>query len=176
MYDSSSWSAHYSPPLDIDLSNFSPSRSILGYSHPAPASRPSQIVTPPGLRASYTTFTETRSPLQYSFTPAVLRLIWPAHYHFSMLIRCAMSVTLVLCRITWFRIGFHRETPSSFLSSLSDLWTCGPAVPWVSTSGLRLSWPVESTDWRLVCMIRTMISSLPWLAHDGWQKCGHLHH
>jgi hypothetical protein len=31
--------------LDIGLSNFSPSRSI--YSHPAPASRPAQIVTPP---------------------------------------------------------------------------------------------------------------------------------
>jgi hypothetical protein len=49
-----------SPMLDIGLSNFSPSRPILGYSHPAPTSRPAQIVTPPGLRASYTTFTETR--------------------------------------------------------------------------------------------------------------------
>jgi hypothetical protein len=49
----SSSSAHYSPLLDISLSNFSPSRSILGYSYPAPASRPAQIVTPPGLRASY---------------------------------------------------------------------------------------------------------------------------
>jgi hypothetical protein len=37
-----------------------------GYSHPAPASRPAQMVTPPGLRASYTTFTETRSPHQNS--------------------------------------------------------------------------------------------------------------
>jgi hypothetical protein len=36
------------------------------------SSRPAQIVTPPGLRASYTTFTETRSPLQKSFTPAVI--------------------------------------------------------------------------------------------------------
>jgi hypothetical protein len=34
---SSSSSAHYSPLLDIGLFNFSPSRSILGYSHPAPA-------------------------------------------------------------------------------------------------------------------------------------------
>jgi hypothetical protein len=32
MYESSS--AHYSPLLDIGLSNFSPSRSIFGYSHP----------------------------------------------------------------------------------------------------------------------------------------------
>jgi hypothetical protein len=65
---SSSWSssAHYSPLLDKGHSNFSPSRSIFGYSCPA------QIVTPPGLRASYTTFTETRSPLQNSFTPAVV--------------------------------------------------------------------------------------------------------
>jgi hypothetical protein len=30
---------------------------------------------------------------------SILRLIWPAHCHFSMLIRCAMSVTLVLCRV-----------------------------------------------------------------------------
>jgi hypothetical protein len=33
----SSSSAHYSPLLDIFLSNVSPSRSIFGYSHPAPA-------------------------------------------------------------------------------------------------------------------------------------------
>jgi hypothetical protein len=54
---SSSLSAHHSPLLDIGLSKFSPSRSILGHSHRAPASRPAQVVTPPGLRASYTTFT-----------------------------------------------------------------------------------------------------------------------
>jgi hypothetical protein len=69
---SSSSSAHYSPLLDIGLSNLSPSRSILGYSHPAPASRPAQIVIPSGLRTSYTTFTETQSSLQNSFTPAVV--------------------------------------------------------------------------------------------------------
>jgi hypothetical protein len=68
----SSSSAHHSPLLDIGLSNFSPYRSIFDYSHPTPASRPAQIVTPPGLRASYTTFTETRSPLQYSFTSTVV--------------------------------------------------------------------------------------------------------
>jgi hypothetical protein len=60
-------SAHCSPLLD-----YSPSRSIFGYSHPAPASRPAQIFTPPSLKASYTTFTETRSPLQNSFTPSVV--------------------------------------------------------------------------------------------------------
>jgi hypothetical protein len=64
----SSSSAYYSPLLDIGLSNVS-----LDLRHPpAPASRPAQIVTPPGLRMSYTTFTETRSPLQNSFTPAVI--------------------------------------------------------------------------------------------------------
>jgi hypothetical protein len=46
----------------------SPSRSIFGHSHPAPASRPAQIFTPPGLRASYTTFTET------VFTPELVYL------------------------------------------------------------------------------------------------------
>jgi heme/copper-type cytochrome/quinol oxidase subunit 2 len=44
--------SHYSPLLDIGLSNLSPSRSILGYSHPALASRPAQIITPSGLRES----------------------------------------------------------------------------------------------------------------------------
>jgi hypothetical protein len=42
----SSSSAHYSPLLDIGHCNLSPSRSILGYSHPAPASYSAQIVTP----------------------------------------------------------------------------------------------------------------------------------
>jgi hypothetical protein len=70
LYSSSS-SVHFSPLLDIDISNLSP-RSIFDSSHPAPAIRPAQILTPPGLRASYTTFTETRSPLQNSFTPAVI--------------------------------------------------------------------------------------------------------
>jgi hypothetical protein len=36
------------------------------------SSRPAQIVTPPGLRASYTTFTETRPPVQNSFTLTVV--------------------------------------------------------------------------------------------------------
>jgi hypothetical protein len=64
---SSSSSAHYNPLLDIGVSNLSPSRSIFGYSHPAPASRTAQIVTPPGLRTSYTTFTkQVHSLRQYS--------------------------------------------------------------------------------------------------------------
>jgi hypothetical protein len=50
---SSSSSAYHSPLLDIGLANVSPSRSIFDYSHPAPASRPAQIVTPPGLIGMY---------------------------------------------------------------------------------------------------------------------------
>jgi hypothetical protein len=59
-------------------------------------------------------------------------------------------VTLVQCRITWFRIRSRRETPSIALSiaRLATL-SCRPAVPWVSKSRLRMSWPVERTDWRL---------------------------
>jgi hypothetical protein len=51
----------------------------------------------------------------------VLRLIWPAHCHFSMRIRCAMSVTLVVCRITSFRVPQRNPEHSSFHSSLRDL-------------------------------------------------------
>jgi hypothetical protein len=63
-------SAHHSPLLDIGLSNCSPSRWIFGYSHLTPTSRSAQIVTPPGLRESHTTLTETRSPLQNLSTPS----------------------------------------------------------------------------------------------------------
>jgi hypothetical protein len=41
---------------------------------------------------------------------------WYCHCHFSLLIRCAMSVTLVFCRITSFRIRSRRETSSIALS------------------------------------------------------------
>jgi hypothetical protein len=66
----SSSSAHNSPLLDIGLYNFSPSRSIFGYSHPAPASCANRHST--RLRPSYTTFTKTRFPILNSFTPAVV--------------------------------------------------------------------------------------------------------
>uniref|UniRef100_A0A2H1VJ45 SFRICE_034250 n=1 Tax=Spodoptera frugiperda TaxID=7108 RepID=A0A2H1VJ45_SPOFR len=65
-------STYSSPLLDIGLPNCSPLCSITSDSHPAPASHPAQIVTPPRLGASYTTFTETRSPLQDSLTPMVV--------------------------------------------------------------------------------------------------------
>jgi hypothetical protein len=65
-------SCHHSTLPDIDLSNSLPSRTIFGYSHPAPASHSAQNVTPPDLRASYTTCFETRSPLQNSFTPTIV--------------------------------------------------------------------------------------------------------
>jgi hypothetical protein len=69
---SSSSSAHYSPLLDIGLSNCFPSHWIFDFSHPAPANRPAQIVTSPGLRVSYTTFIETWSPLQNSLSLTVV--------------------------------------------------------------------------------------------------------
>jgi hypothetical protein len=98
---------HYSSLLDIDLSNFSPSRSIFGYLHPAPASR---SAPPPGLRASYTTFTETLSPLQNSFTLAVVGCT--ADTTSPLLLQRAMSVTLVFCRIASLWIRSRRETSS----------------------------------------------------------------
>jgi hypothetical protein len=64
-------------------------------------------------------------PLRYVYLDAVStpELVYPSGYRFygwydqptatySMLIRCAVSVTLVLCRITWFRIRSRRETPN----------------------------------------------------------------
>jgi hypothetical protein len=44
---------------------------IISPPHSAKACCPAQIATP-GLKASYTTFTKTRSPLQNSFTPEVV--------------------------------------------------------------------------------------------------------
>jgi hypothetical protein len=99
-----------SPLQDISLSNFSASRSIFGYSYPAPASRPVQIGTPPGLRATYTTFTETRSPLQNSFTPAIVGST--AHIASPLPFQHANAVCYVGDRIIWFRIRSRRETPS----------------------------------------------------------------
>jgi hypothetical protein len=97
---SSSSSVPYSPLLP---SNFSPSRSIFGYSHTAPASRLEQIITPPRLRATYTlTLRLSRTYLPHRLS--VQRLIWSAHWHFSVLKRCAISATLVFSRITSFRI------------------------------------------------------------------------
>nr|XP_032516719.1 uncharacterized protein LOC116769667 [Danaus plexippus plexippus] len=69
---SSSSSAYIGPLLNIGLSNCTPLRSIFGYSHPAPASHPAQIVTPPCLRTSYTPVAKKRSPLKNSFTPTVV--------------------------------------------------------------------------------------------------------
>jgi hypothetical protein len=108
-------SAHYSPLLNIGLSNLSPSRSILGYSHPAPVSRPAPIVTPPGLMASCTMFTEMRSPLQNSFTPAV---VGSTADMATPLPRCAMSVTLCSDSIP-------QRNPEHFHSCCAtlNLWT-----------------------------------------------------
>jgi hypothetical protein len=134
MSSSSSSSAHHSPLLDISLSNFSPSRSIFGYSHPAPASRlrksslylawghPTLCLPRRGL------LSRTRLPQRYP----VLRLNWSAHCHFSVLIRCAMSVTLVLWWITSFQIWSRRET------STFNLWISPAMSPYVTTG--RTHW------------------------------------
>jgi hypothetical protein len=139
------------------LSNCSASRSIFGYSYPAPASCPASLHLAWGLRLPRRCLhSRTRLPQRLS----VLRLIWPAHCHFSMLIRCAMSVTLVLCRITWFRIRIPQRNPelSSFHSSLSDLelvayiqqWTVVGRWWWCwcikGCAGLKLLWV---TRWAL---------------------------
>jgi hypothetical protein len=69
--------------------------------------------------------------------------------HFSMLIRCAMSVNLALCRISWFRIWSRRETPSIALSiarwATLNLWTSLAVSVHVSAPYIM----VERTDWRL---------------------------
>jgi hypothetical protein len=125
----SSSSAYYSLLLDIGFSNLSASSSIIGYSHPAPASRPAQIVTPPGLRASYTTFTWTRSPVQNSFTPAVIGSTA------DMAIQLPLQHAYTVCYVGdfrslpdhRFRIRSRRETPSIALSTARwatlNLWT-----------------------------------------------------
>ena len=65
----------------------------------------------------------------------VLRQIWPTRYHFNLLILRAMSVTLVLSRITSFLILSTREKPSIARSIVRcatfDLW----ASPTVSDHG-----------------------------------------
>jgi hypothetical protein len=99
--------------LDIGLSNCSPFRSTFGYSHPAPASRPSQITETRSLRLPKRGLHYRTRLLQRLW---VLRQLWPAYYHFSVHIRCAMSVTLGLCRITSFQILPRRKAPSIALS------------------------------------------------------------
>ena len=53
-----------------------------------------------------------RSKTRLLQQPSVLRQIWPAHCHFSLLILRAMSITLVLSQIISFLILFARVTPS----------------------------------------------------------------
>ncbi|CAB3250285.1 unnamed protein product [Arctia plantaginis] len=54
------------------LFHSTPLRSIFSFLHPTPASHLAQIITPPGLWASYTTFAEMRSPLKNLFPPTVV--------------------------------------------------------------------------------------------------------
>jgi hypothetical protein len=108
-----------SPPQSIGLSNCSPSRSIFGYAHPAPASRPAKIVTPPVLRASYTTFTATRSPFQNSFTPTAVgptaRMARVPHNV------CYVGDFSLPNHLVSYSIPQRNPEHSSFHSSLSDL-------------------------------------------------------
>jgi hypothetical protein len=58
------------------------------------------------------------------------------YLHFK--VRCNMSLTLMFAL--------------KLLSIARWAWTCGstsPDVTWVSKSQLRISWPVDRTDWRL---------------------------
>jgi hypothetical protein len=102
------------PLQSTSLSKFSLSRSIFGYSHPAPASRPAQIVTPPGQRASYTTFTETRSPLTSTAVGSTADMANPLPLQHANTV-CYVG-DFSSCRITWFRIRSRTETPSIALS------------------------------------------------------------
>jgi hypothetical protein len=112
-----STSAYYSPLLDIGL--FKLFAILLDLRLLASSSRQTSFANrhstwPEGvLRYVF----KTRSPL-HSRTrlPQRLCVLRPAHCHFSMLIRCPMSVTLVFCRITWFGIRSRRKTPSIALS------------------------------------------------------------
>jgi hypothetical protein len=113
---SSSSSTHYSPRLAIGLSNCSPSRSIFSYLHLVPASRSAQIITAPEGVLHYVYLDAVSiSELVY---PSGLRLLWPTHCHFSMLVLCAMSVTLVFCRIHLISDSILQRNPehSSFHS------------------------------------------------------------
>jgi hypothetical protein len=117
---SSSLSAHYSPLLDIGLSNLAPSHSISGYSHPAVLRKSSLHLAwgRPTLRLPRRSLhSRTRLPQRLS----LLRLIWPAHCHFRILIRCAMSVTSSLPDHLVSDSNSQRNTEhNSFHSSLCD--------------------------------------------------------
>jgi hypothetical protein len=119
-----SLSAHFSPLLEIGLSNFSPSPSIFGYSL-SPASRSPQIVTPPGLRASYTTFTEMRSPLQNSFTPGVVGstvdTASPLPLQHANTVCCVGDLNPLPDHLVLDSIPQRNPEDSSFHSSLSNL-------------------------------------------------------
>ena len=52
------------------------------------------------------------SSIVFPHRPFDIRAIWPAHCHFSLLIRWAMSTTFILLRISSFTIRSRTETPS----------------------------------------------------------------
>jgi hypothetical protein len=111
--------------LDVVLSNPSPSRSFFGYSHPALANCPAQIVTLPGLWAFHTTFTETWFPLQNSFTPTVVDstadMASPLPLQRANMLCYVSDFSSVPDHLVPISIPQRNPEHSSFNSSLSDL-------------------------------------------------------
>lgn len=103
--------------LNIGLSQCAPFWPVVSLSHPFVARHPvtdRHSIWLEGVR-HYVCITiistqEPVSPIGYRFFD-----IWSAHCHFSLLMLPAMSTTLVLNRISSFRIIFFREIPSVFV-------------------------------------------------------------
>jgi hypothetical protein len=116
---------------------------IFGYSYPAHTCRPAQSSLHlawgrPKQRLPKCDLHSRTCLLQLL---SVLPLIWSAHFHFNVLIRCAMSVTLVFCGITSFRIRSSREPPSIALSLffiISNLVTKPFSKTWSSRRNMYL--------------------------------------
>ena len=101
---------------------------------------------------------------------SVLRAMWPAHCHFNLQILRAMSVTLVLRRISVFRILSRKATPSIALSiarlSKRPLVKDHVSEPYVITS---------NTHWLNTLVLRhcgildeKISRSFPNAAHPSW--------
>ena len=95
-------SAERRPLLDIGLPQTSPHRSVLWVSHPADARSLDQVIASPRGRPWKMLRLPVRGRHSRTFQPqrpSVLRAMCPAHYHLSLAIPRAISVTLVLLRI-----------------------------------------------------------------------------
>jgi hypothetical protein len=159
-------------PLKCDVASHhhqpTTSRSIFGSSHPAPASRPAQIVTPPGLRESYTSFTETRSPLQNLFAPAVVDSTTDMASPLPL-----QHANTVLCR----HVGdFSSQLLKAFVASSKFYfsknvcavkwiwsWNCMhlnmclfKVQAWCTTTGLCNYWTIRNRDGRVPVVARRL--------------------